>query len=107
MLLYHVSWIIDRDLAKGKGRPTSKEIHISFSVLCRNVADAVCCLQYEFSTNFPTTHGIALSDGEIKIKRSKIDSRGFDAKYLFMDGIRQPIFLHNLKSNVLRVNSIF
>lgn len=32
---------------------------------------------------------------------------GFTANYLMMDGIREPISLSDLKSNINRINSIF
>lgn len=107
MLLYHVRWELDRELAKGKGRPTSKEVFFGFNAICRNQSDALRCLYYDFAKNYRTSHDFSIDDGDIYISRCKVDSRGFDAKWLYMDGIKEPIYLHDLKSNAIRAMKIF
>lgn len=107
MLLYSVVWWYDSDLAKGKGRIKNHEHLVQFSVICRNSADAVLALHYHFYKVYRPSKGITIEDGQIELKRMKIDSRGFNANYLYMDGIREPLHLSDLKSNSLRLKQIF
>lgn len=101
MVLYHVMWSYSHDLAKGKGKITKKENLILISVLCRNSSDALSVLSWYFINEFRNSHGLTLDDGEITLKRSTIDSRNFNAQYLYMDGIRQPLYLPDLKGSLL------
>lgn len=107
MLLYSVSWTYDKNLTKGKGRVSTSEHFFSFSVICRNSSDAVKCLNYHFNFVFRPSSGITIDDGSITLKRSIVDSRGFTAKYMMMDGLREPLELSDLKSNFVRLNKIF
>lgn len=107
MVVYIVTWTYDKNLAKGKGKIPQSQHFFGFNVLCRNSSDAVKCLQYHFNKVFNHSSGITPDDGEIKLQRQVIDSRSFNIQYLFMDGILEPIELSDLKSNVVRLNSIF
>lgn len=107
MVLYSVVWSSEVELTKGKGRVKNKDSFLAITVLCRNAGDAIRALHYHFYHVFCPDNNISLDDGEIKLKRMKIDSRGFNALYLQMDGIREPIYLSDLKSNILRLNKIF
>lgn len=98
MLLYTVQWSADNDLTKGKGRVTSSLIF--FSVLCRNSKDALHCLAWHFNFKYNNPKNLTLDDGEIRLTRAKIDSRGFNASYLYMDGIPSPIDLSDVKSSL-------
>lgn len=109
MLLYSVTWRHSKILSKGKGRATSKETHICFNVVCRNNHDALRCLDYHFRFVFSkdNKHGLTLDDGSIELKRSVIDSRGFDARYLMLDGMKEPFNLIDVKSNYVRYNTLY
>lgn len=107
MVIYNVTWIYRIDLAKGKGRVTNQEHLICLQVICRNAKDALCCLDYHFFHSFNNKHDLTVDDGEVILKRSKIDSRNFNANYMMMDGISEPILLHDLKSNCNRAGKIF
>lgn len=107
MLVYLVSWIYNKDLAKGKGKIPKSEHFFGFSVLCRNSQDAIRCLQYHFYKVFSPSSGITPEDGEIRLQRQVLDSRGFNVNYMLMDGIREPFELNDLKSNLSRLTSIF
>lgn len=107
MLVYLVTWVFNKDLAKGKGKIPKSEHFFGFSVLCRNSQDAVKCLNYHFYKVFAPTSGLTPEDGEIRLQRQIVDSRKFEVNYLFMDGIREPLELADLKSNVNRLTQIF
>ena len=107
MVIYTVLWSHDSVLAKGKGRTKDSENLCAFSVICRNRKDAVACLDYHFNHVFRHRSNVSIDDGEVILRRATIDSRGFTANYLMMDGIREPISLSDLKSNINRINSIF
>ena len=107
MVIYSVTWFYRNDLAKGKGRVAKNEHILGFSVICRNAKDAISCLDYHFNHSFKNPNGLTVDDGEVVLKRSKIDSRNFQANYMLMDGIREPILLDNLKSNCVRSHLIF
>lgn len=106
-MVYDVLWVRDSVLAKGKGRVKKDEIVINFTVICGSSNDAIKCLEFVFREQYRNNNGLSLSDGVITLKRSKVDSRGFYPNYMLMDGIREPIYLHNLKSNALRAQKIF
>ena len=105
MVIYIVSWFLNKDLAKGKSK--SRDKVLGFSVICRNSKDALSCLDYHFRQSIDYSSGITIDDGEIVLKRSIVDSRNFNANYLLMDGMREPIILSDLKSNYCRWNQIF
>ena len=107
MVKYYVRWSICDDLAKGRGKRSSKEILLGFTVLCRTSKDALKCLDYHFRKFYPANSSFGIDDGEISLKRCTIDSRNFTADYLLMDGIREPLELSDLKSNGLRALKIF
>lgn len=107
MIVYDVLWVRDQQLCKGKGRVKKDEIVINFSVLCRCSHDAMQCLEYVFREQYINNNGLTLADGVVTLKRATIDSRGFYPNYMLADGIREPIYLHNLKSNALRAHKIF
>lgn len=99
--------VCDSDLAKGKGRIPSREYIITFSVLCRSNKDAISCFNWYFTNIYENTKQLSVDDGELSLKRKIIDSRNFTCDYMMMDGIRQPFFLSDLKSNMLRYSKIF
>lgn len=105
MLLYLVTWELDKSLAKGKGKISNPLI--AFKVLCRNSSDALHCLSWHFQREYDNPKSLTLDDGLISLSRCTIDSRGFTANYLMMDGIREPIYLSDLKSNAIRFKQIF
>lgn len=108
MVVYFVSWEVDKDLIKGTGKVPKDSYITFFSVLCRNSRDAVKCLEYHFANEFLNPKDYSLEDGTTTLKRRKIDSRGFDCKYLLMDGMKEPLILSDvLRANVLRINKIF
>ena len=105
MVLYNVVWLYSNDLAKGKGRCT--DLVTGFTVLCRNSHDALNCLDYHFHHHYKSSNVFDIEDGEVKLSRCKIDSRNFNANYLMMDGIKEPIELSDLKSSLLRLSRFF
>lgn len=108
MVLYNVTWIVDNNLTKGKGRLLSGEHVFGFNVLCDSSSSALRCLQYCFVHHFSANkHNLTLDDGVIKLSRSVIDSRGFCAQYLLLNGMREPIYLTDPASNLLRADKIF
>lgn len=109
MVLYSVYWCPDTELKRGKGRiKKSDDYHIRFSVLCRTSSDALRCLAWHFRHHYVNSIDLTLDDGVIQLKRQIVDSRSFSAKYLMMDGIKEPIILSDvLNDNILRVNHIF
>lgn len=99
MLVYLVTWHPLKENIKGH---ISKVKSICFTVLCRNSSDAVSCLQYLFRQEH-LNDGLILSDGEFTLTRYKLDSRNFHVDYMFMDGIKIPICLHNLKLSISKL----
>lgn len=104
MLVYNVIWFHDKDLTTGKGK--CKECVVTINVLCRHAGDALRCFNWYFDKKHVKSE-FTINDGEIKLKRVKIDSRGFNADYMMMDGIKEPLALDDLKSNITRVRNIF
>lgn len=112
MLVYLVSWscLDDKDLTKGKGKVTMADNgYFFFTVLCRSSSDALRCLRYVFLQKYGANgiHGIQIDDGVTTLRRSKLDSRSLNIDYLFMDKMKEPMTLHDVMSNVLRLHSIF
>lgn len=107
MVLYLVTWTYDSELAKGKGKIKNHDYLIGFTVLCRNSNDALKCLQYHFDNVYNNPKNLSIDDGHISLKRTTIDSRGFTANYMLMDGLREPLTLSDLKSNFNRLHKIF
>lgn len=107
MLVYSVMWYASSDLTKGKGRLKDKEHMISLNVLCRNANDAVCCVSWYFYHVYKCSKPVEFSDGEITIKRVKLDSRNFHANYMMMDGISTPISLGDLKDSLQKLNMAY
>lgn len=69
--------------------------------------DALKCLDFHFRHIYENPKGVLLEDGSVTLNRSKVDSRNFSAHYLLMDGMREPVDLVNLKSNIIRAHKIF
>ena len=107
MLLYYVVWSSDNKLTKGKGKLTKDETFLRFTVLCNSSADAHRCLQWYFKNVYKSAHNIVIEDGQIQLTRMTIDSRGFYPHYLLLDGMKEPIYLSNPSSNILRAHKIF
>ena len=106
MVIYSVTWMISKDLSKGKGRAKRPEHLTGFSVLCRNRTDAISCLDYHFEQMYPNGP-FTIDDGEVILKRQVVDSRNFSFNYLLMDGMREPLIMSDLKSNFFRAHKIF
>lgn len=100
MVVYTVMWSADRELTKGKGRVKNDNSLFCISVLCRNSHDALTAFNYLFYQK----HGENLSaaDGQITLRRSVLDSRGFNAMYILMDGMREPLSLGDFKDSLTR-----
>lgn len=107
MVLYSVKWEISKDLAKGKGHAKLSECSMYYSVICRTSKDAVACLDFHFREVFPAGSKFSSDDGVVTLKREIVDSRNFNATYLMMDGIKEPIVLRDLKSNSRRLCKIW
>ena len=109
MVLYKVEWIHSKELAKGKGKVSGNEVRFVFTVLCRNIYDAHRCLDYYFNFVFSrdNKHSLIIDDGEVRMSRMIIDSRNFIAHYLLLDGMREPIYLTDPGSNLMRASRIF
>lgn len=109
MVIYSVEWSCTPEQTKGMGRIPKEESSFAFSVICRNSKDAYRCLDYHF--NFVHRNilkrSITLDDGVIKMTRRKVDSRNFNALYLMLEGMREPVYLPDPASNVLRSHRIF
>lgn len=106
MLVYFVRWFVQSELSKGKGRAKFNDSEVSFTVLCRNNKDALTCLDYVFKQEMKGSV-FTIEDGEVRIIRTKLDSRCFTAQWLQMDGIAEPLSLSDLKSNQIRLSRIF
>lgn len=109
MVVYRVEWVHNNVLAKGKGRATKDEVAFVFTVLCRNISDAQRCFQYYFRFIYSSKnkHGFTIDDGVLKMQRVQVDSRCIIAHFLLLDGMREPIYLSDPGSNLLRAHSIF
>lgn len=109
MVIYCVEWSCSPEQTKGLGRITKDEFMFVFLVICRNSQDAYRCLDYyfKFVHSSKLKHSLTLDDGVIKMKRIKVDSRNFSAHYLMLDGMREPVYLPDASSNVLRASRIF
>lgn len=107
MLVYHIRWTVDKDLVKGKGRTSHAEYLINLSVLCNNIKEAQACFLWYFRHEFPW-HRLSLSpdDGELILKRAKIDSRGFFPNYLYMDNMKIPINLHDPSGSLVAYSNL-
>ena len=105
MVIYFVQWERDKELAKGttKGRPSDKDYVYSISVMCRNVHDALSCFNILFYRDFQYQSGVKIEDGLVSLRRKTIDSRNFTCQYLYMDGIREPLCLDDLKHSLFKV----
>lgn len=108
MVIYCVQWFRDKKLCKGKGRATS-DMTFTFTVICRNISDATRCLDYYFRFVFSEVnkHNFNIDDGVVTMTRLTIDSRKFEAQYLLLDGMREPLYLPDPSSNLLRAHKIF
>ena len=104
MVVYYVDWRIDPVLSKGTGRVTDDCI-VSFSVLCRGIADATACLNLHFKYHYKGKY--CIDDGVATFKRCKVDSRNFNPTYLFADGVRWPISLNNLEDSIVKYSNKF
>lgn len=100
MLVYTVTWCHSPSLSKGKGRVRNNDSYFGFTVLCRNSRDAMSCLDWYFHNVYANPNGLDVSDGEVRLVRTSIDSRGFNVNYLLMDGIRMPVNMSDLKKSL-------
>ena len=107
MLIYLVKWFASSELTKGKGRVKNNDKTVCFTVICRNSSDAMRCLDYHFKHVYSNPNNLTVDDGTVTLMRCTIDSRGFNANYMLMDGLREPLILSDLKSNILRLDKIF
>lgn len=102
MVVYHVRWERDDVLSKGttKGRPKSKDYIYSFTVLCRGSKDAIAVLEYLFNHEWFLNKPVYIEDGKVTLQRVSLDSRHFEAQYLYMDEIKRPLSLLNLNRSL-------
>ena len=100
MVLYTVTWFIRPELTKGKGRVRNNESFFAIQVLCRSARDALSCLDFHYHRVFEHRDKFSLDDGEVTLKRSVIDSRGFHPHYLMLENMAEPINLIDVKSNL-------
>lgn len=109
MVLYNVTWSADNNLTKGKGRLHNGEHVFGFSVLCDSSSSAHRCLIWYFDHFFSKVnkHDLSLDDGVIRMNRITVDSRGFIAQFLLLYDMREPIYLSDPASNLLRADRIF
>lgn len=108
MVIYSVRWVLDTTLAKGKGRAKSGEFYTAFSVLCRSNKDAIRCLHYHFAKTYPSdAFKFSLDDGEVTLKRSIVDSRHFDFRYLMLEEMKEPIDMFNVSKSLLRLTKLY
>lgn len=108
MVVYHVKWERDDVNSKGttKGRPKNGSYLHSFTVLCRGAKDAITVLGFVFKDWFPND-SIEISDGVVTMKRVSLDSRNFEAQYLYMDGIKKPLSLNNLERSIFDMTKYY
>lgn len=107
MLLYFAHWTLDKEMYRGHGHIPVKETEVSCVVLCNCSTDAIDCLQYVLSQQTDWKFGFVITDGNVTLKRMKVDSRGFTPHYLMLRGMREPLYLTDIKSNALRAHKIF
>lgn len=107
MLLYFVQWSVDNKLTKGKGRTKNDDVNFMFTCLCRNSANALECAYHYFHHSFNNTSNLTFDDGIINLKRCVVDSRGFSANFLMLDGMREPINLTDIKSSLIRLSRFY
>ena len=93
MIVYSVLWSPEQVPGRTKCE------HLIFSVLCRKSSDALTCLECIFDSKYLNS-GVHLSDGVTTMRRVKLDSRNFNVDYLMMDGIKNPICLHDVKRSL-------
>lgn len=105
MVIYQVTWKRDDTLAKGttKGRPRSGFDSFCFSVLCRSSKDATACLEYLFPHHFGFHCGFSVEDGCVTLKRSKVDSRGFEFQWVMLDKMKKPLLVSDLYNDRIDV----
>lgn len=104
MVIYSVQWFVDKNLTKGKGRLGDAEYYIIFSVLCRTIADAQRCFNWVFEFEFPwRKHQLSPDDGVLTMKREKVDSRHFEAKYLMFKDMKMPLNLHDINGSLFQM----
>lgn len=105
MKLYSVIWMYDKDLSKGKGRCV--ECVTGFTVLCNNAQEALSCLPYHWHTYYKSRDVFDIEDGEVKLTRCKIDSRNFNANYIFLDKMREPLELSSIDKSLFNYSRFF
>lgn len=105
MKLYSVMWIHNGDLSKGKGR--CKELVTGYTVLCNSQEEALKCMPYHWRHHYKESDSFDIEDGEVKIIRCKIDSRGFYCNYLLMDKMPEPIELNHIDESLYRYSKRF
>lgn len=107
MVVYFVRWDRgDTPIKSHKGRHKIDSAYYSCTVLCRNSKDALSCFEYLFKTEFERNTGIEICDGDLIMKRLKLDSRNFTVQYLMMDGIKRPLCLADLKQSLYDVSRL-
>ena len=108
MVLYSIHWERDPDFPRKELTTEQKECsYFMISCLCRSISDAVRCAEWYFGKKLGYRGSLRITDGSLKCRRSKIDSRNFDACYLMLDGMKEPFDCIDAKSNYLRLNKMF
>lgn len=102
MKLYCVTWTLNPALAKGKGR--CGDPVTGYTILSNNRDEALRCLRWHWHMHYPHCKEFDIEDGDIKISRCKIDSRGFSPNYLLLDSMKVPIELNSIASSLMSIS---
>lgn len=104
MMVYYCRWDKTEDTIPGqKGRLKTKGTFYDLLVLCRGIIDASRCFKWYFYTKCEMNTGVSLEDGTLSFKIHKLDSRNFNAHYMQMDGISEPVCLTDLKASLIKI----
>lgn len=103
MLVYFVHWSRQDELVRTSKRGPRKTVGSCFSasILCNNLKDAMIAFRWIFDHYFEVEDGISIDDGELRFKRSVLDSRGFTVQFLYFDKMKQPIYLTDPEASIL------
>lgn len=108
MVLYLIHWERDPDFPRKDLTEEQKDTSYFFvSCLCQSVHDAVKCAEYYFGKKLGYRGSLRFTDGVLKCKRQKVDSRNFTVTYLMLPGMKEPFDCVDAKSNYLRLKDLF
>lgn len=108
MLVYHVYWSRQDELAKTSKRGPRKTVgaFYSASILCRNLKEAMSAFEWCFNHYFDVDEGLTIIDGKLEFKRQVIDSRGFNVQFLYFDSMKHPLYLTDIEHSLLCYNNV-